>query len=124
MAAISDNIRDMLNAVKAEKRHLSYRLSVLDQREATLIAWLREEAPAQSQLTMDDDSRSPLSAFLRIQLGDGKPHSMEELSLAAMQNGLVEDGKSPRRSVNFTLQSLANAGLAKSTENGWVTVRR
>ena len=124
MTDIRSNIREMIDAVRTEQAKLRERLVTLEQREATLRSWLTEEEPKQVELMIKSriptKSVSPLSAFLRETIADGKPYSTGDLATLAKARGLIDENKSPRRSVNFAMQSLRNAGVVKMLQTKWV----
>ena len=101
MTDIRSNIREMIDAVRAEQEKVRDRLMTLEQREATLRSWLTEEEPKQVELMIKSNgstkSVSPLSAFLRETIADGKPHSTEDLAALAKARGLIDESKSPKR---------------------------
>ena len=127
LAPIGDNIQQMIAAVDAEMQQLRARLDTLAKRKSTLMEWLDEEHPAQGGLALAlsemGKGSSPLSAFLRSAISRHGALTTDALAEMAEASNLIEEGKSSRRTVNFAMQSLANANVAQNTENGWILVK-
>lgn len=122
MNDIRANINEMIQAVREERAKLEERLAVLKAREATLVSWAKEEAPTQVALPISESKArtvSPLSAFLRNTLSTGALFTTEELARRATEENLIDEGKSSIRVVNFAMQSLKRAGVAKTFKNRW-----
>ena len=117
------NVESMLKALREEKASLESRLEQLEEREETLLEWLKEDQPAQTALPMQGGANgsTPLSSLLKSILGDGKPHMLDELSSAAYNRGLVEKGKTPGRVVHFALIGMQQHGYAERRADGaWI----
>src|SRR5438132_3385439 len=102
-------IRNMLQAVRAERKRLSDRDAVLKEREDTLLTWLKEEAPEQTSLPLNgEDKRQPATAlgrFLERALSTGVKQTTDELSVLAQADPEVsEKYAKPAKAINFTLQ--------------------
>ena len=116
----SDNIRAMLQSVQDERASLKTRDETLKQREATLIAWLREEAPAPTQADLlANGGTSALGKFLTSTLLPGKRYTASELGEMALKHGVIaEDVEAPGRAVHGALISLQRHGHAKKNDDG------
>lgn len=113
---IRSNIRQMLEAVRSERRAMRDRDDMLKKREEQLLEWMKEEQPAQGSLNTND--WPPLTAFLLTSLADGKARSTEELSELANNEGLIGPRKSPGRAVNIVMQGLYTRHLVKKISDG------
>lgn len=126
MSVTRENIMAMLNSLRDEQRQLQKRLETIREREETLKAWLAEEQPAPEQreleMTASAAGFTPLSAFLRGVLADGKPHALKEIVARAKEReGLLRENVMPGRAIHFALLSLQQHGYAKRTKDGtWV----
>ena len=126
MLKVKDNIKVMLDSVKAEREQMQRRLEMLVARETTLLAWLAEEQPSQTALPTAENTNgsTPLSGFLQSALRDGKPHHLHELGERAFKRGLIGDGKSPGRVVHFALIGLQQHNLVHRTKDGEWTAKK
>lgn len=118
-----ESIQAMLTKLREEKAQLESRLELLEEREGTLQEWLAEEQPTQPDLDMAGGANggTPLSAFLRSALADGKPHTLSDLSaLAKARGGLIGEGKMPGRVLHFALLGLSQHGHVERRKDGWV----
>jgi len=126
MAVAGESIKAMLESVRAEKKQLEDRLETLEERENTLQAWFAEEQPRQAELPGGNGSAvggTPLSAFLRSVLADGKPRTTQELAtLTAARGGLIKENSAPGRVVHFAMIGLLQHELVRRTNDGerWV----
>src|SRR5690242_10625084 len=120
----AQTIKAMLAAVRAERKAIADRDAVLEEREDTLLEWLKEEAPMQPELVPAASggipSGTPLGKFLSIALADGKKHTSRELiDLVKTNKELVEKhGAAPGRAVNFVLQGWKNVGHVLQDRDG------
>src|SRR5258708_28767623 len=108
-------IRDMLQAVRAERKRIADRDDVLEEREETLLEWLKEETPEQAALPLNGEdkqqSASPLSRFLERALATGVKQTTDELVVLAQADPEVaEKYLQPAKAINFTLQGWKHFG--------------
>lgn len=121
----AETIRAMLAAIRAERRSIADRDAVLEEREETLLEWLKEEAPIQRALieagTNGSRSSTPLGKFLEIALANGAKHTTQELAELVKKNeDLAAKHESPGRAVNFLLQGWKNHGyVLKDAQDRW-----
>lgn len=122
MSDIRSNIHAMLQSVAAELAQVEARHTTLVERKRTLEAWLSEEGTAEQIPTNGhDDGSTPLSAFLRRKLSDGRGYSVTDLGAAAFKEGLIEGDKSPGRVVHFALLALEQHGIVRrKADKTWV----
>ena len=124
MPTSKENIAATLSGVQEEIANLRARLGVLEERAATLEAWLAEEGPMQSPLPMSGGTNgsTPLASFLRQILSDGKPRSLQEISsLVVARGGLIREHAKPGRVVHFALLALSQHGDAeRRRDRTWV----
>jgi hypothetical protein len=105
------------------RKQIRARDEVLKQREQTLIEWLREESPDQTQLTFSAESArssSPLGQFIERALANGTKHTTEELTelvRSDVELNAKYEGK-PARAINFTLQGWKRYGHINQDASG------
>ena len=112
----------MLATLREEKAQLERRLETLEEREETLLSWLKEEQPSQGQLpamTSGANGGTPLSVFLRGALGDGRPHTLQDLVTQVKgKGGLIREEASPGRVVHYALIGMQQHGYVKRSNDG------
>lgn len=117
-------IRDMLIAVRAERKRLEDRIDVLEEREETLVEWLKEEAVQQEDGPLGNGEAArpttPLAKFLDLALANSKQTTEELAELLKSDPVLSEAHRSPGRAVNLTLQGWKRLGrVGKDGSGRW-----
>lgn len=131
---LGTDLRDTIVSVDAEIAAVQERLDKLKTRRAMLVAWLNEETvpgqaaaatqkavpvpPAPAASIELPFKGTPLAIFLQSKLAQGPLHT-EDLATMAQEAGLIEKGKSAKRSVSAVMQSLVNAKTIVPSEAGW-----
>lgn len=126
MSDFTTSTQKMLEAVRAERNKLKERLTQLEEREKTILGWMKEETP-QGDLLAGVAQAAPkhyvikprLGSFLRSVIDDGKPRSNAELAELAKAKGVVTDDTN-LRTINSVMLSFMNAGLVKRENDKWV----
>ena len=117
----SDKIaRDMLIAIRAEKRSALDRVRELEEREKTIEGWLKGVEPKQGELKIIPRRVAlvlPLSHILKNVLREGRPHSNQELADIAREKGAVFKDS---RSINSVLLGFMRAGLVDRKDEKWI----
>ena len=113
MKDIRKDLKERLEAVKAQREHFQNRIAQLAEQEKRLGLLLREEEAEWrgKQLVFQDvvaRPRTKLTEFIHTALSDGVPHNLDDLVMKAQKQDIIFNGKSPRRTINFALLALRN----------------
>lgn len=116
----ADTIRAMLQSVQDEREALKLREEKLNEREVTLLAWLKEEAGHSGmQANLSINGFSALGAFVAAALTPGKRFTAAQLGELARGRGLIADDVThPGRAVHGALLGLQNQGHVKKNDDG------
>ncbi len=115
----SDNIRAMIQSVRDERTTLHTRDETLKEREATLLAWLKEEGASGMQADLPiNGNLNTLGTFLVTTLAPGKRITAADLGEMASAEGLIEKDARPGRVAHGALMGLQNQGYVKRNDDG------
>ncbi|SRR5712691_3719451 len=123
MPSTKEYIEATLAGLQDEIEHLKGRLQTLEEREATLRAWVAEEAPTQTNLPIHSaNGGTNLASFLQLLLSDGKPRALREIvNIVVARGGLVRQHTKPGRAIHFALLGLQNRGhVERGKDRAWV----
>ena len=124
------DLKAQYDAIRSEREAIQKRLQRLEELEQALRLLIAEiEASTKQQLALFADQsgneyrkigKTAKSRFILSALGDADDRSLVKLADMAIAKGVDFGGKSPKRSLHFTLIGLQRNGYAQMTDrNTW-----